>query len=436
MLVERLNRYFNKCLKVFVAEHKNNPGTAHEGLLMALFAWNCAPVPGTDISRCLLVTGREWHYPVDFSSDKHLELLSSPRSIRSFARRQAEVLSATRSIARILIDEHRAYHRELINSLRPDPLVFEPGDHVFARRTVQSSKKMNRVGKLEFAYTGPWEVIRRLKGASYECKHLSSGKIDKFYGAHLSPVPRELIPFTPVDGPDHRFGQLHKPLSPDAYKAAGIEGFATPLERFDFSNKKSYDETDSPPPSDEDNAVNPTLLIDFQSWPSTSADDDLHFPSLWELNQELHDYGDINLDDLVDGVQPISPQQLDHTYISKPTAATLASRLVSSKCKLFFISWSAPGSLRREWHLVHVNLASSIAYNPECLTNGKFLAEFFICHPHDADLHPRNQLYGGSSITLHPLSLDFIPAIIIFYAPILELMHMPRIDTSIHLLNG
>jgi hypothetical protein len=65
--------------------------------------------------------------------------------------------------------------------------------------------------------------------------------------------------------------------------------------------------------------------------------------------------------------------------------------LVSSKCKLFFISWSAPGSLRREWHLVRVNLASSIAYNPECLTNGKFLAEFFICHPHDTDLHPRNQ---------------------------------------------
>jgi hypothetical protein len=101
MLVERLNRYFNKCLKVFVAEHNNDPGTTHEGLLMALFAWNCAPVPGTDISRCLQVTGREWHYPIDFSSDKHLELLSNTHSIRSFAQRQSVVLSATRAIARV-----------------------------------------------------------------------------------------------------------------------------------------------------------------------------------------------------------------------------------------------------------------------------------------------------------------------------------------------
>eukprot|EP00956_Cyclotella_meneghiniana_P039807 scaffold180031_cov23-Cyclotella_meneghiniana.AAC.1 len=67
-------------------------------------------------------------------------------------------------------------HRELINSARPDPKIYEVGDRVFARRTVQSSKKKERVGKLEFAYTGPWEVISKLKGASYECRHESSGK--------------------------------------------------------------------------------------------------------------------------------------------------------------------------------------------------------------------------------------------------------------------
>jgi hypothetical protein len=202
-----------------------------------------------------------------------------------------------------------------------------------------------------------------------------------------------LTPYNPVDGPDHRFGQLHKPLSPEAYKAAGIDGFAPPSERFDFSNRKHFDESDIPsPPRDDDDAdVNPALVVDFQSWPHKSDDDDLHFPSLWELNQEISDYGDINLDDLVDDVQPISPQQQDHTYHTKPSAATLASNLVSSKCKLFFISWSAPACNRREWHLVRVNLSSSIAYNPECLSNGKFLVEFFICHPNDTSLHPRNQ---------------------------------------------
>jgi hypothetical protein len=35
----------------------------------------------------------------------------------------------------------------------------------------------------------------------------------------------EILPFAPVDGPDHRFGQINKPLDNDAYKLAGIEGF-------------------------------------------------------------------------------------------------------------------------------------------------------------------------------------------------------------------
>jgi hypothetical protein len=144
-------------------------------------------------------------------------------------------------------------------------------------------------------------VIRRLKGASYECKHTASGKIDKFHAAHLSPVPQELVPYSPVDGPDNRFGQIHKPLSPDAYKAAGIEGFAPPSPRFDFSNRKHFDETTIPSDSSpEDDAINPSLLIDFQNWHNATEDDkDLHFPSLWELNQELHDFGEIDIDALI-----------------------------------------------------------------------------------------------------------------------------------------
>ena len=95
MLVERLNRYLNKFLKIFVAEHNGDARAAYEGLLMALYAWNCAPVPGTDISRCLMVTGREWKFPIDFSKEKHYELMSKPSQTLSFAKRQAIVLSAT-----------------------------------------------------------------------------------------------------------------------------------------------------------------------------------------------------------------------------------------------------------------------------------------------------------------------------------------------------
>ena len=104
MIVERLNRYFNKALKIFDHEHDQDPRVAHEGLLMSMYAWNCGPADGTDISRCKLVTGREWHFPIDFCHEKHLELVSRPRDINNFAQRQARLLSCSRELAKVLID--------------------------------------------------------------------------------------------------------------------------------------------------------------------------------------------------------------------------------------------------------------------------------------------------------------------------------------------
>ena len=48
MIVERICHYLNSCLKVFCNERGNNR-VALEGILMSLYAWNSAPVVGTDI---------------------------------------------------------------------------------------------------------------------------------------------------------------------------------------------------------------------------------------------------------------------------------------------------------------------------------------------------------------------------------------------------
>ena len=397
MLVERINRYFNKFLKIFTAEHGSDPRTCHEGLLMALYAWNCANVPGTDISRCLMVTGREWRFPLDFCAQKHLELVSNPRNVHSFAKRQAIILSASRTLGRILIDETRAQYRELINSLRPDPMVYAVDDYVLARRTVQSKARLNRVGKLEIAYTGPWRILRRLQGASYECEHTASGKIEKFHASQLSPVPRELIPYSPVDTSDARYGQSHKPLSSDAYKLAGIEGFLPRQPIHPSPRPHVRFDDDHIPAAASDNTPMSTNLIDFKSWALASDDDDdLHFPSLAELQDEIDDWGDdLDIDAMIDDRRPLAPADAltlaSPTMTPIPTLSRLSTQLISSSCKLFFISWSLPTSPRREWQLVRINLASSISYNPDCLHNGRFIVEFFICHPKDLHLHPRNQ---------------------------------------------
>eukprot|EP00956_Cyclotella_meneghiniana_P018655 scaffold31221_cov77-Cyclotella_meneghiniana.AAC.1 len=84
-----------------------------------------------------------------------------------------------------------------------------------------------------------------------------------------------------------------------------------------------------------------------------------------------------------------------------PTAGPLASDIITSTSRLFFISWKFPTSSRREWHLVQVQLDSSMKLNPDCLVTGRYLVNFFICHPRDTSFHPRNQRWW---LEYHPSS--------------------------------
>jgi hypothetical protein len=86
-------------------------------------------------------------------------------------------------------------------------------------------KKRGLVGKLMDSYTGPWKVCGKGKGSSYILEPMDMGKPGKRHAAHLSPYPDELLPFLPVDGPDHQYGQMYAPISKDSYKNAGIQGF-------------------------------------------------------------------------------------------------------------------------------------------------------------------------------------------------------------------
>jgi hypothetical protein len=70
MIVERICRFLNSCLTVFCNECGDNR-VALEGILISLYAWNSAPVIGTDISCSLLVTGREFSFPIDFCTKQH-----------------------------------------------------------------------------------------------------------------------------------------------------------------------------------------------------------------------------------------------------------------------------------------------------------------------------------------------------------------------------
>ena len=350
---------------------------------MALYVWNSAPVPGTDISRSLIVTGREFHFPIDFSARKHLSLTSSPDKVTEFAVSQAQLLTACRLIARELVHHHRAYHRELINSRRPSPRVYEPGDRVFSRRAIRSDKRRGIVAKVANPYTGPWEITDKLHGGSYKLRHAHfPSRNEKRHSAHMSPFPAQLIPFEPVDSVDNRFGQIHVPIGKDPYSSACIQGFQ-PYQPFQVA---------------EGTAVLSVTLVDTT------------FPSLAELNDELFDWEPGEADRVLSDSDLYTPIEVYEASIiqpgpqrdplpmplavpATPSLAELSASIVASRHRLFFISHRLPGSITSEWSLVRVALSETLSCHPSAFQDGRFLVDFYIVHPGDRFFNAVNQRY-------------------------------------------
>ena len=81
MMVEHVNRYLNKGLKMMTNE-RGSVRIAMEAILLLLYAWNSAPILGTNLSRCFFALGREFQFPINFLVDKHWELTSTPDTVR------------------------------------------------------------------------------------------------------------------------------------------------------------------------------------------------------------------------------------------------------------------------------------------------------------------------------------------------------------------
>ena len=133
---------------------------------------------------------------------------------------------------------------------------------------MKSDKKRGNVDKIMQPYTGPWVIRRKLRGSSYEIEHVESKNIGKRHAAHLSPYPDQLLPFLPVDGSDNVYGQLNSPITKDPYLNAGLKGFQP------NQTHKSY--------------ALPAI--------PDKGDEDLHFPTLAELNAECLGWGEDEID--------------------------------------------------------------------------------------------------------------------------------------------
>ena len=68
---------------------------------------------------------------------------------------------------------------------------------------------------------------------------------------------------------------------------------------------------------------------------------------------------------------------------SVPEIGPLTASILARYDKLFFISHRVRGSAITEWALYRVDLKRSVQAHPAALHNGRFIVDFYTCHPSD-----------------------------------------------------
>jgi hypothetical protein len=80
------------------------------------------------------------------------------------------------------------------------------------------------------------------------------------------------------------------------------------------------------------------------------------------------------------GPPPAAP---DHSIPTIPAIYLLTAAIISSSDKLFFVSHSIGANSSHEWHLARLAFDNSVSLYPSCTLNGRFLFNFYTCHPSD-----------------------------------------------------
>jgi hypothetical protein len=154
-MVKQVNCYLNKDLKV-TSNKAGSIWIAMEAILLLLYAWNSAPIPGTDLSRCFVALGCKFQFPINFSKNKHWELTTALVAIQPHSRDLAAHLQASREVSKILVEKQWVWHHEFINAHWPDPKNYSVGCIGFACHAVHSNSSWGHVDKLAYPFTGPW----------------------------------------------------------------------------------------------------------------------------------------------------------------------------------------------------------------------------------------------------------------------------------------
>ena len=91
-----------------------------QAISLTINAYNGTSVTGIDIVCSLPVTGREFHYPIEYTASEHTNLTFGVNTIQDFTNEQEKMLSCSRKVFYILIQETRTWNREYRNYQKPN----------------------------------------------------------------------------------------------------------------------------------------------------------------------------------------------------------------------------------------------------------------------------------------------------------------------------
>ena len=127
---------------------------------MAIYAWNSAPVAIKNLSRSLVVCGREFKFLINFTHKLHQSGINQPIHVNSYPADLFQILERSREIYKVLISEHRALHREIRNAQKTITRKFNINGIIFTIVEVQSSAKKGQSGKLSYHRRGLYKIVK------------------------------------------------------------------------------------------------------------------------------------------------------------------------------------------------------------------------------------------------------------------------------------
>ena len=349
--VERLHRFLNKVMTI----DGNDRGT-HAGFIRtaktAQYAWNSAPIDGTDVVRSVAAVGREFRFPLDVELSPSPTLNNETNSnLFQYLRDTAADSAFALSIVQILIEERRLAHQERHNAGKKQP-DFQVDDIVKAHVQVQSILAKGQVQKLSYQARGPFRITQVLGNQSFEVQRYDNphGATRKYKGADLYLLPPSIFPSEPLDTMDQRYlNYENAPIVSPLRKPLGIELY----------NELHFHP--QPPNTTSPHIDQPSSRIDELAFVP-------HAPAA----------PFIPLDTV--------PVETPIEFLEQPSPVPphiLADQVLASRDQLFFIRYTPADTMRQRWYLVQIDLQATEELNSAWKTNGKYFCVFLARHPDD-----------------------------------------------------